>query len=158
MRELETADWLIGPKLFRPKVYLTCVSSRLCEFILHLSAFLFISLHFTAILCISLHFYAFLCISLHFSAFHCISLHFSVFLCISLHFYALLCISMHFSAFHCISLHFSMAPCGTTLSSTAQKAKKQQGVHLWEDLGLPATVRLGVKGVGWLRWSVAMSL
>ena len=25
--------WLIGPKLFRPKPYLTCVSSRPCEFI-----------------------------------------------------------------------------------------------------------------------------
>ena len=25
--------WLIGPKLFRPEAYLTCVSSKLCEFI-----------------------------------------------------------------------------------------------------------------------------
>ena len=27
-------DWLIGPKLFRPEAYPTCVSSKLCEFIL----------------------------------------------------------------------------------------------------------------------------
>ena len=26
--------WLIGPKLFRPEPYPTCVSSKLCEFIL----------------------------------------------------------------------------------------------------------------------------
>ena len=25
--------WLIGPKLFRPLAYLTCVSSKLCKFI-----------------------------------------------------------------------------------------------------------------------------
>ena len=25
--------WLIGPKLFRPKPYLTCVSTKPCEFI-----------------------------------------------------------------------------------------------------------------------------
>ena len=24
--------WLIGPKLFRPEAYLTCVSSKLCAF------------------------------------------------------------------------------------------------------------------------------
>ena len=26
-------SWLIGPKLFRPDAYPTCVSSKLCEFI-----------------------------------------------------------------------------------------------------------------------------
>ena len=30
--------WLIGPKLFWPKAYPTCVSSNLCEFILHQAA------------------------------------------------------------------------------------------------------------------------
>ena len=30
--------WLIGPKLFRPETYPTCVSSKLCEFITYLSA------------------------------------------------------------------------------------------------------------------------
>ena len=33
MRELETADWLIGPKLFRPKAYPAGASSKLCELI-----------------------------------------------------------------------------------------------------------------------------
>ena len=27
--------WLIGPKLFRPEAYPTCVSSKLCEFIMN---------------------------------------------------------------------------------------------------------------------------
>ena len=30
--------WLIGPKLFRPEAYPTCVSSQLCEFIAKVSS------------------------------------------------------------------------------------------------------------------------
>ena len=36
--------WLIGPKLFRPKAYPTCVSSKLCEFIADECFFYFLPL------------------------------------------------------------------------------------------------------------------
>ena len=44
MRDLVRESWLIGPKLFRPEAYPTCVSSKLCEFIADECFFYFLPL------------------------------------------------------------------------------------------------------------------